>query len=103
MASPCASYESALTPEKVPTPPASAQAPEDSPLETEMPLPPSTSGNTSRPDIRMVFNAFNVLLPPASGRVPGSIIAPWLDRGYPLGPVDNGAPFLLSQILQQMP
>ena len=42
---------SALTPENVPTPPVAAQAPELSPFDTDMPLPPSTSGNTSRPEM----------------------------------------------------
>ncbi len=49
---------SALTPEKVPTPPHAAQAPELSPLDTEMPLPPSTSGSTSRPEMTSGFSAF---------------------------------------------
>ena len=40
-----------MTPEKVPTPPAAAQAPAERPLLTAMPLPPSTSGQTSRPEI----------------------------------------------------
>ena len=35
----------------MPTPPEAAHAPELSPLEIEIPLPPSTSGNTSRPEI----------------------------------------------------
>src|SRR5215469_12453738 len=52
---PNTSLASALTPENVPTPPAAAQAPELSPFDTEIPLPPSTSGRTSRPDIRIVF------------------------------------------------
>src|SRR4028119_443221 len=42
---------SALTPEKVPTPPAAAQAPQDRPSLTATPLPPSTKGQTSAPDI----------------------------------------------------
>ena len=48
---------SALTPENVPTPPEAAQAPELSPFDTEMPLPPSTSGSTSRPEITSGFSA----------------------------------------------
>src|SRR5215469_11047381 len=52
---PNTSLASALTPENVPTPPAAAQAPELSPFDTEIPLPPSTSGRTSRPDIRIAF------------------------------------------------
>jgi hypothetical protein len=37
-------------------------------LETEMPLPPSTSGSTSRPDIVSVFNGFNAETPSHSAR-----------------------------------
>src|ERR1700693_2652604 len=58
MRSPAGLKLSALTPEKVPTPPDAAQAPELSPFETEMPLPPSTSGNTSRPEMTSDFRAF---------------------------------------------
>ena len=50
---PASSVLSALTPEKVPTPPDAAQAPELSPFEMAMPLPPSTSGRTSRPEMTM--------------------------------------------------
>src|SRR5262245_30829847 len=57
MRRPSASRASALTPEKVPTPPPAAQAPELSPLDTEMPLPPSTSGRHSRPEMISGFNA----------------------------------------------
>jgi hypothetical protein len=47
-----------LTAEKVPTPPAEAQAPQVRPLETATPLPPSTSGRTSTPPILIVLMAF---------------------------------------------
>jgi len=47
--------------EKVPTPPLAAQAPELSPLDTEMPLPPSTSGSTSRPEMSNGLSAFTKL------------------------------------------
>src|SRR5258707_364804 len=62
MSSPFSSKESALTPEKVPTPPLAAQGPELSPLEIEMPLPPSTRGRTSRPEMMMGFSACTILL-----------------------------------------
>src|ERR671932_1093381 len=68
MTRPFSSRLSALTPENVPTPPAAAQAPELSPFETEMPLPPSTSGSTSRPEIFNGFNAINSLLLERGGR-----------------------------------
>src|SRR6185369_12490303 len=61
MSWPFSSKESALTPEKVPTPPLAAQAPELSPLEIEMPLPPSTRGRTSRPEMMMGFSACTTL------------------------------------------
>jgi hypothetical protein len=51
------SYESGLTPDIVPIPPASAQAPEVLPLVTQHPFPPSIRGRTSAPDI---FNEFKV-------------------------------------------
>src|SRR5215469_632528 len=57
---PNTSLASALTPENVPTPPAAAQAPELSPFDTEMPLPPSTSGNTSRPEMMSGFKAITL-------------------------------------------
>ena len=63
-----ASKESALTPEKVPTPPPAAQAPELSPLEIEMPLPPSTSGRTSRPEMMMGFKRLHGRLSTSSSR-----------------------------------
>jgi hypothetical protein len=47
-----------LTPENVPTPPEAAHAPELSPFEIEMPLPPSTSGHTSRPEITSGLSGF---------------------------------------------
>src|SRR5471030_828057 len=50
---PSASKLSALTALNVPTPPASAQLPAEMPLEMETPLPPSTSGRTSTPPIRI--------------------------------------------------
>src|SRR5271167_1248400 len=56
---------SALTPENVPTPPVAAQAPELSPFDTEMPLPPSTSGNTSRPEMTSGLSGFTKALPDA--------------------------------------
>src|SRR6267143_1910852 len=59
---PSASKESALTPEKVPTPPLAAQAPELSPLEIEMPLPPSTSGKAWRPEITRGISGLTELL-----------------------------------------
>src|SRR6185369_3918262 len=61
MSWPFSSKESALTPEKVPTPPLAAQGPELSPLEIEMPLPPSTRGRTSRPEMMMGFSACTTL------------------------------------------
>src|SRR5215472_5754098 len=74
------SLASALTPENVPTPPAAAQAPELSPFDTEIPLPPSTSGRTSSPDIRIVLreitrsqavpNSFAVTCAPPEARRP---------------------------------
>jgi hypothetical protein len=45
-----------LTPEKVPIPPAAAQAPAVRPLEIPTPFPPSIRGNTSRPERRILFN-----------------------------------------------
>ncbi len=83
MSCPFSSKESALTPEKVPTPPLAAQGPELSPLEIEMPLPPSTRGRTSRPEMMMGFSACTILLSlssrqfldaPASIRVAGSSV-----------------------------
>ncbi len=53
-------------------PPAAAQAPELSPFETEMPLPPSTSGQTSRPEMTSGLNAFTLLLPISPRRTQGS-------------------------------
>src|SRR5579863_4710895 len=55
---PLASKLSALTAEKVPTPPVNAQLPDEMPLEMEMPLPPSTSGSTSKPPMRIALIAF---------------------------------------------
>ena len=53
MYSPLSSTASALTPENVPTPPAAAQAPRAAAVDTDTPLPPSTSGQTSRPETTM--------------------------------------------------
>ena len=50
--------ESAFTAEKVPTPPAAAQVPQVSPFDTATPLPPSTSGRTSTPPMRIALMAF---------------------------------------------
>src|SRR5690606_27888336 len=60
MALPSSSYESALTAETVPMPPASAHAPEDIWLVALMPLPPSISGRTSRPPIRTALSDLNM-------------------------------------------
>ena len=47
----------------------SAQAPELSPLDMEMPLPPSTSGQTSRPEMTIGLSGFTALLyQPCSAR-----------------------------------
>src|SRR5690348_5643983 len=70
MRSPAASGLSALTPEKVPMPPAAAQAPELSPFETEMPLPPSTIGRTSRPEMTSGFKAITWLYSSLRGGAP---------------------------------
>ncbi len=51
MSSPLGEKLSAFTPEKVPIPPALAQAPALAPLVADTPFPPSTRGNTSAPDI----------------------------------------------------
>src|SRR6185437_1574184 len=55
---PFASKLSALTALNVPTPPATAQFPAEIPLEMATPLPPSTSGSTSAPPIRIALIAF---------------------------------------------
>ena len=55
---PWSSKLSALTALNVPTPPANAQLPDEMPLEMEMPLPPSTSGSTSMPPMRIALIAF---------------------------------------------
>ena len=52
---------SALTADTVPTPPAAAQAPDDIWLVADTPFPPSTSGSTSRPPMRMVLIPLNIL------------------------------------------
>src|SRR5579863_2954918 len=67
MVRPFASFESALTPEKVPTAPEAAQAPELSPFEIEMPLPPSTSGSTSQPEITIGLSGLTASLLAAQG------------------------------------
>ena len=58
------SESTALTPEKVPTPPAAAHAPEEAPVVIETPLPPSIRGKTSAPDILNEFKFGNNLLIP---------------------------------------
>ena len=55
---PCASKLSAFTALNVPTPPAAAQLPDEMPLEIETPLPPSISGKTSIPPMRIALIAF---------------------------------------------
>ena len=49
---------SAFTALNVPTPPAAAQLPDENPLEMETPLPPSISGNTSIPPMRIALIGF---------------------------------------------
>ena len=56
---------SALTALNVPTPPAKAQLPDEIPFEIEMPLPPSTSGSTSAPPMRIALISFMARLPQA--------------------------------------
>jgi len=68
MRPPLSSKLSALTALNVPTPPANAQFPDDMPFEIEMPLPPSTSGSTSIPPMRIALISFMGLRLPA-GRV----------------------------------
>jgi hypothetical protein len=58
MGLPLPSKLSALTALKVPTPPAKAQLPDEIPLEIEIPLPPSTSGSTSAPPMRIALISF---------------------------------------------
>ena len=52
-----------MTAENVPMPPAAAHAPELLPVVTAMPLPPSTSGKTSFPDMTSGLRAFKFVSP----------------------------------------
>ncbi len=58
MRRPSSSKLSALTALNVPTPPVNAQLPDEMPFEIEMPLPPSTSGSTSIPPMRIALISF---------------------------------------------
>src|SRR5271165_5149894 len=63
MGRPSASKLSALTALNVPTPPVAAQLPEERPVDTDTPLPPSTSGRTSTPPMRIALIAIIVARP----------------------------------------
>src|SRR5215210_109964 len=63
-------------------PPAAAQAPDDIWLVADTPLPPSTSGSTSRPPMRIEFSPLNIRqYPRFAPRHSGGFAAPIVGLG----------------------